>query len=126
MNHNEFHAAVWLLNKDIEQLLGACGEKSVGYKMHHALENLRRLYLCVQHAPPQENLQNDHESANDDSNSSYSYEATSSNSMQISSSNTMTISPSFQAFNRDKDVLRSSMDEAAILESLNRLRLMSV
>ena len=126
VNHNEFHAAVWLLNKDIEQLLGACGEKSVGYKMHHTLENLRRLYLCVQHAPPQENLQNDHESANDDSNSSYSYEATSSNSMQISLSNTMTISPSFQAFNRDKDVLRSSMDEAAILESLNRLRLMSV
>ena len=30
VNQNEFHAAVWLLNKDIEQLLGVCGEKSVG------------------------------------------------------------------------------------------------
>ena len=28
---NEFHAAIWLLNKNLEQLLSACGESSCGY-----------------------------------------------------------------------------------------------
>ena len=48
---NEFHAAVWLLNKDIEQLLSACGETTAGSKLHNTLENLRRLFEAVQNAP---------------------------------------------------------------------------
>lgn len=50
---NEFHAAVWLLNKDIEQLLSACGETTVvGSKLQNTLENLRRLFEAVENALP--------------------------------------------------------------------------